>query len=477
MAPAPTVAQTFSHNEGTQTRDAEPYIYIPMPSLPASPERPQREGPSNILDVAPGLRASLDRNAQRGRERGRNRVTRGTRRGRGRGRSRGRITVGRPCQGPGARLSRAEDPSAGWKTIPSCTAELMLERDYVNTYVSQGARLFCSAAMERLAVELDVKNLKRKQSHVFVLLCDELVGKCCEWLKGFSILRTKHERSITASNLYRYLAVMLFSQCTGCSFTKTLDMFEKLGGQRLDEEILNYINTNILAYAATGRGEDNSLVWNTQRDQTVMLGQFERDAFRMSARIFLAPNQTIISFDDDLMGTRAVDNQVKTISNRKADDEGHVTDVLAHALFRVVLQMRFRRRHDKLESCVSKIVANLMEVGRDISRQGMIVVADRGYARRHVLNALMDQGLSCFGVMPEFMLKCHPIVGKSYPKVASFIGGDSDEEDGNEDTDEVGQDRVVYDRPSEFVMEDGPTLGPGVKVAKARYKPQDRAME
>ena len=185
VAPAPTVAQSFSQNEGTQPRDAEPYIYIPMPSPPASPEQPQREGRSNILDVAPGLRAGLDRNAQRGRGRGRNRVTRGNRRGRGRGTSRGRITVGCPCQGPGARLSRAEDPSAGCKTIPSCTAELMLERDYVNTYVSQGARLFCSAAMERLAVELDVKNLNRKRSHVFVLLCDEVVGKCCEWLKEF----------------------------------------------------------------------------------------------------------------------------------------------------------------------------------------------------------------------------------------------------------------------------------------------------
>lgn len=149
-----------------------------------------------------------------------------------------------------------------------------------------------------------------------------------------------------------------------------------------------------------------------------MLGEFEPAVFRMSAPIFLAPNHTITSLDDDLMGTRAADNHVKTISNRKADGEGHVTDVLADALFRVVLQMRFRRRQDNLETCVSKIVANLMEVRGDISCQIMTVVADKGYARRHVLISLMDQGLSCSGVMPEFMLKCHPIVGKSYRKVA-----------------------------------------------------------
>ena len=244
-------------------------------------------------------------------------------------------------------------------------------------------------------------------------------------------MNKRHARNIKASNIYLYLVVMLFSQCTGCSFTKTLDILGKLEGQGLNEDILNYINTNILAYSATGLGEVKSLVWNTQRDQSVMLGQFERAAFRMTARIFLAPNHTIISLDDDLMGTRAGDNQVKTISNRKADVQGHVADVLADPLFRVVLQMRFRRRHDKLESCCSKIVSILMEVRGDISRHGIIVVADRGYDRRHVLNALMDQGLSCFGVMHEFMLKGHPIVEKSYLKVASFIGGDSDEKDGS----------------------------------------------
>ena len=53
----------------------------------------------------------------------------------------------------------AADPSAGWKSIPSGIVKLMFERDYVNTYVSEGARLFCSASMERLVVELYVKTL------------------------------------------------------------------------------------------------------------------------------------------------------------------------------------------------------------------------------------------------------------------------------------------------------------------------------
>lgn len=89
-----------------------------------------------------------------------------------------------------------------------------------------------------------IPHLKRELSHVFALLCDELVGKCREWLKEFFGLRKSHERSITAAKLYRYLSVILFSQCTCCSFTKTLYMLGKLGGQTLDADILNYINSN-----------------------------------------------------------------------------------------------------------------------------------------------------------------------------------------------------------------------------------------
>ena len=459
----------------------EPYIFIPMPSRTPSPlqaqAQPQPSSQPNVEGTNPNSRSTVPRGRGRGkvqarRGRGRGRVSRRGR-GRGRGASNNRTQNAKPKQ--------TDDPTAGWTDVPSSTVKLMLEKDYVDTHVSQGARLFFSAAMERLTVELDVKKLKRSRSNVFVLLSDELVNKCCEWLNELSVLKKRHEGSITVPNLYRYLGVMLFSQCTGCSFSKTLDMLEKLSGHKLNEDLLSFINSNILAYAATGRGDDESLGWNAQRDQTVMLSQFERSAFRMTARIFMSSNHTILSLDDDLMGTRATYNQVKTISNRKADKEGHVADVLADALFRVVFQLRFRRRHEKLQYCVEKVMSNLLETRGDLSRQGIVVVADRGYAKRHVLNALMDQGLSCFGVMPEFVLECHPFVGKSYLKIAPFVDDEEDEDpEGEEErgnAEEYDDERVLFDRPNRFVVEDGPTLGPGVSVAKSFYKPKDRGRE
>lgn len=76
------------------------------------------------------------------------------------------------------------------------------------------------------------------------------------------------------------------------------------------------------------------------------LDDFELTAYRKSCKVFLSLSDTFTTLDDDLYGTRAHDNQVKTISVRKADKEGHTVDAIADIIFRVTLMARFRR-HDE----------------------------------------------------------------------------------------------------------------------------------
>lgn len=53
---------------------------------------------------------------------------------------------------------------------------------------------------------------------------------------------------------------------------------------------------------------------------------------------------TLTTLDDDLIGRRAGENQVKTLSARKADLEGHNADAVADTFFRVTFMVPFRRR-------------------------------------------------------------------------------------------------------------------------------------
>ena len=72
--------------------------------------------------------------------------------------------------------------------------------------------------------------------------------------------------------------------------------------------------------------------------------RFDNTAFRQTCKIFVSPTYGLSTLDDYLYHTRALENQVKTLSSRNADREGHAADAIADALFSNTLMVRFRRR-------------------------------------------------------------------------------------------------------------------------------------
>lgn len=89
---------------------------------------------------------------------------------------------------------------------------------------------------------------------------------------------------------------------------------------------------NILAYSATSRGDMHGITWNAQRDQRQYLSLFGSSAFRMTTKVFLTPAHTFATLYDDLYGSKASENQVKTLNARNVDREGHTADAIAFAL-------------------------------------------------------------------------------------------------------------------------------------------------
>lgn len=152
-----------------------------------------------------------------------------------------------------------------------------------------------------------------------VLFIDEVPYACMMWLNEFVRLKGTEEMAISMSDMYKYLAVLLYSHCTGFSVKKVIFVLTADEGWSISKVFINFIHGNILAYSPTGRGPDSSVTWNTQRDQTIHLSDFERKAFWMSAKLYLNPNHTFCTRDDDLMVTRAGDNRCNTISARKAN--------------------------------------------------------------------------------------------------------------------------------------------------------------
>jgi hypothetical protein len=130
--------------------------------------------------------------------------------------------------------------------------------------------------------------------------------------------------------------------------------------------------------------------------------------------VLFVPLYQYLTLDDELVGSRAEDNQVKSLSMRKADREGKTAEVIADALFRVVLALLFHRRDEAQADGVSKLIESLMEGRGELSSKGLIVTADRGYGKAALLETLRDKGIGCMFVMPQHLLKCHPFVASSY---------------------------------------------------------------
>lgn len=117
-----------------------------------------------------------------------------------------------------------------------------------------------------------------------------------------------------------------------------------------------YILNNFLTYESTGRISYGSTVKNSQRDETFMLTEFEKKAFRMSSGVLFNANHTFCTLDDDLFETRASRIIVRCCIQRMVDLRGHTTIYSAVALFRVMLSLWFKHRAENQGNNCSKVV-------------------------------------------------------------------------------------------------------------------------
>ena len=288
---------------------------------------------------------------------------------------------------------------------------IMLQDEFFDSIVSERARLFCSSAVSHLQVERNVRELPESRAGHVVLLTMDVMHKCMGWLNERMVLVGRPEKRVDIPGMYRFLAVLIFAHCTGFSFEKSIEILEALDGTapKLDEVL--FISNNILGYSATGRGNDGQSTWLSQRDLTPLLSDFEKVAFEVSLKIFFQPHFQMATLQDDLYGTRAQDNQVKTLRVRKADREGHQADVFADALFRMTLAPRFRRRGEKESQNVGKFLGGILDGRGEQSLTGFIITADRGYETYALLKEVLKDGISF----------CHATAHHKVPSICWFV--------------------------------------------------------
>lgn len=144
---------------------------------------------------------------------------------------------------------------------------------------------------------------------------------------------------------------------------------------------MQFMSEKMKAYYRTRKGDESNLTWIAQRDRTRQLTEFENLALRDTRKVILTLLQLFATLDDEIFGTRAADNPVKTLSCRKVNREGESAEAIADALFRVVFGIRFRLRGEAHVQSVIKLQYLLLDGLGENFLNTCIVTADRGYGR------------------------------------------------------------------------------------------------
>lgn len=182
-----------------------------------------------------------------------------------------------------------------------------------------------------------------------------------------------------------------------------------------------------------GREGDGFSSSKSQRDWTPNFSEFVSVVVKDTKHIFLHPLHLTLTLDNKLFGTRTTDNQVKTISCRKADRKGHYADTVACATSKVFFALRFQGRGEGQVETKKKLLTEMFENVCLEALNSRIVTADKGYAKESFLSVKESLGFSSVFVMPDHVLRSHPFVA------SSFLNPHREEEDEFSDGESGGE--------------------------------------
>ena len=121
------------------------------------------------------------------------------------------------------------------------------------------------------------------------------------------------------------------------------------------------------------------------------------------------------------------------------------------------------------------LIDAVLEGRGESSFHGFTLTADRGYGKYSLVQELFCKGISAIFVLPEHLIRCHPFVGRSFLSVARLDDEESESEASENLNTEEGNcrsnfvtnwdsvqsrcGRMDFDRPKNFIVEDGPEAG------------------
>jgi hypothetical protein len=305
----------------------------------------------------------------------------------------------------------------GWSIVDSNDFEPLsfdFQESYLDELLTTRAISYIQHFRQRFNDKLKVNLLEPTELNVFQLLTSSALESVCEYSN--ESLNLNGRTPMSPSEFRRFIGTLLLTGAFNLSMDHTFSIMETItGGSNVKIDRFREILHNFLrGYECSSRSNTASTqTWDDQRNLLHNLHPLEQKMFERSIHYFFDRDYGCYVFDDELLASKAVDVELRTLSDRKAGGEGPTVDCLCDAFLQVVLGMHLRTTTDTQQGNLEKLMDRFPQVEPNShSELDPILVMDRGFGKLKLVLALGAKNFKILTIAAALGSE-HPIVPSS----------------------------------------------------------------
>ncbi len=263
-----------------------------------------------------------------------------------------------------ARKKPPQTPAAmnahqGWTIIDYNDFEPIsfdFQESFLDELLTTRAISYIQHFRQRFTDKLKVNLLEPTEVNVFQLLTPPAMECVLEYSN--ESLNLNARTPMSPSEFCLFIGTLLLTATFNLSMNHTFSIMETItGGSNLKVDRFREILHNLRGYDCSSRSTTTSAFeWDDQRNLLHNLHPLEQKMFERAVHYFFDRDYGCYVFDDELLASKAVDVELRTLSDRKAGGEGPTIDCLCDAFLQVVLGMRLRTTADTQQGNLEKLM-------------------------------------------------------------------------------------------------------------------------
>ena len=265
-----------------------------------------------------------------------------------------------------------------------------MQGSFLDDHLSARAFDYVQGVKNKFTSKLASNRLEATEIHVFTLLMgaalDHLMGLTGESLNNAGLA------PLSANEFRRFIGTLFLSSSFNLCVEDMFSLMDRLTeGQSMSLPRFREVLHNLKGVETMFR-DGSTGQWTDQRNKLGGLHPLEVIMFERAIFYLYDEVNSALAYDDEMIGTKAKDIEVRSLSDRKAKGEGCTIDVLCDAHFQFMLAARLRTVAANQIQNMVKLLERIPDPDANHkSHHGPILVMDRGFGKMDHVDVIVQK--------------------------------------------------------------------------------------